>query len=307
MSEQEGTPIRRLRAVRPDASPETPASILPGSPRVGALDALLREVDGLRLTLETGLSLAASAVDAGSPGLALDILEDDRSSLAAFQDRALGHLADLSATPVVSTARRSRFRVPAAPFVAAAAIVGFLVGVVPTTGSNGADEVRVSTVAANSSLDQLKAFAAVGNTSQVRMTAATLHQQLLAVVAQAGSDPAAAERALLMLSIERNAIEASGDSVALRDVLVRSAALAKRIRNSLPSTIRSAIPAAPALEVPRTASPSPKAATASPKPATASPTPSPSASPKPSPSASPKPSGSSEPGVLPTGNPAGGD
>ena len=306
MSEREGRPVRRLRSVQPHDQAETPASILPGSPRVGALDALLREVDGLRLTLETDLSLAASAVEAGSPGLAMDILESDRTGLARFEDRALGHLASLSAAHPV---RRRRVRVPAVPFVAAAALVGFLVGVVPSTVSSGTDAVQVSTVAANSSLDQLKAFAAEGNTDQVRITAFTLHQQLLAVVARAGSDPAAAERALFMLSIERNAIEASGDSVALREILVRSADLAKRIRNALPSALRSGVPAAPALELPRTASPTPKPTTASSKPTpspTASPSASPTPSPTPSPSGSPKSSSSAQPGVVPTGSPAGG-
>ncbi len=295
MSQREGQPVRRLRALHPVVTLETAATILPGSPRVGDLDALLREVDGLRLTLETDLSLAASAVEAGAPSIALDIIENDRVGLAAFEGRALGHLSSLSSTAV----GRRRFRVPAAPFVAAAAMVGFLVGVVPNAA--GPDEVTTSTVGANGSLTQLQNFAADGHTSQVRAASATLHQQLLAVVAAAGSDPAAAQQALLLLSDERDAIVQSGDSFALHDVLVQSTALANRIRNAMPATIRKSVPVAPFVVVP-TATPS-----ASPKPSakpTPSATPSPTASPaaSPSPSASPRAtsSPSSEPGVLPS-------
>lgn len=299
MSEREGKPVRRLRALRPEVTLETAATILPGSPRVGALDALLREVDSLRLTLETDLSIAAAAVEAGAPGIALDIIDSDREGLQAFEDRALGHLSVLSDA---QQARRRRFRVPAVPFVAAAALVGFLVGVVPDTLS-GPDQIATSAVAANGSLEQLQDFAANGSTSQVREAAETLHEQLLAVVAQAGSDPEAAQHALLLLSYERDAIVQSGDSDALHDVLLQSTALANKIRNALPATVRSGVPAAPVVAAPTTsASPAPKPPP-SPKPSAA-----PKPSPKPSPSASPKPSSSpsSEPAVLPTANPAGG-
>ena len=118
MTERGSRPVRRLRSVRPPVTDETAASILPGHPRVGALDALLREVDGLRLTHETDLTLAAAAVEAGAPESAVDIIDSDRDSLHTFESRALGHLSDLAAGPVVR--RHSRWsRVPAAPFVAA--------------------------------------------------------------------------------------------------------------------------------------------------------------------------------------------
>jgi hypothetical protein len=61
-------------------------------PRAVALDALLRELDGLRLTLETDLSLAAAAVDAGADVLARGILAGDQDELHAFQDRTLEQL-----------------------------------------------------------------------------------------------------------------------------------------------------------------------------------------------------------------------
>lgn len=298
MSERHGRPARRLRAVRPPVqrltAAESAASILPGNPRVGALDALLREVDGLRLTLETDLTLAASAVESGATGLAVEILESDRVGLAQFEDRALGHLSGLAAEPVLAIRRRRR--VPALPFVAAAALVGFLMGVLPTTAGSSPDSVATSALAANSSLEQLKGFAANGTTSQVRAAAATLHQQLLAVVAQAATNPAAAQQALLLLSYERDAIVQSGDSFALHDVLVQSAALANKIRNALPATVRLSVPRVPAVAP---ASPAPKPA---PTKAKASPTPSATPKPKAKPSPTPQPSPSQGP-VLPTGNP----
>ncbi len=302
----------------PESGTETLASILPGLPRVASLDALLREVDALRLTLETDLSLAASAVEAGQPGIAAEILQSDRGSLGGFEQRALGHLHDLAepapeVTVFDAPSRRRSRRIPAAPFVAAAAVAGFLLGVVPQGVEPSPLDVSTSSVAAHSSLGQLQAFAAQGNTSQVRLTSRELHDQLRDVVANALADPDAAQQALLLLSSERDAILQSGDSVALHDVLVQSTALANRIRAALPASIRKVVPPVQTIVVepssaPRSSaspaakpSPSPKASP------TQSPSPKPSPAPKPSPSAQPSPSGSDDPDsptVLPSGSPA---
>lgn len=306
MTEREGPPVRRLRSVRPQVTDETAASILPGTPRVGALDALLREVDGLRLTLETDLGLAAAAVEAGVAETAVALIDGDLEELTAFEALALGHLADLAAGPT-RRRRRSWSRMSAAPFVAAAAVVGFLVGVVPSHGVAGPGELSASSVSAQSSLEQLTGFAAHGETNQVRSTSLTLHNQIAALVNLAKNDPVAAQNLLLLLSYERDAIVQSGDSVELRDVLAQGAALAARIRNGLPSSLRNGVPLAPALAAP-TAAASPRTATktsteASPK-AAATPSaapaaaPSPTASPSSSPKASPTPSGG--PGLFPS-------
>lgn len=305
--------------VDPYPGAETPASILPQLPRVASLDALLREVDSLRLTLETDLSLAASAVEAGHPGIAAEILESDRGSLGGFEQRALGHLHDLAEpAPVVTVfdapARRRR-RIPASPFVAAAAVAGFLLGVVPQSLEPGPADVSTSSVAAHSSLGQLQAFAAQGNTSQVRATARELHDQLRDVVANALYDPDSAQQALLLLSSERDAILQSGDSVALHDVLVQSTALANRIRAALPASIRKVVPPVQTVLVEPSSAPRSSASPAAKPSAKPSPTPSQSQSPspkpspavKPSPSPQPSPSGSGDPSsptVLPSGQPA---
>lgn len=276
MSSGEGTPGRRLRLV-----PARRAAAPAGPPRVEALDALLREVDDLRLTLETDLSLAASAVEAGEHGVAADILGTDRVVLHAFEERALEHLTELDSP------RRQRVwaQVHAAPIVAAAALVGVLVGVVPQTLGNSADPSGRN-VAATDSLERLQELAENGSTDQVRAASAQLHRQLAGVVANAEQDPAAAQTALLLLSYEQSAIERSGDSRALADVLRQSQALAAAIVAALPPGSRPSGSRLTLDLVEPTSSPAPKpspSATASPKPkptatATATSTPSPSAS-----------------------------
>jgi len=53
---------------------------------------VLRELDGLRLTLETDRSLAASAVEAGATAWAVDLIAPGRAGLRAFEGWALEHL-----------------------------------------------------------------------------------------------------------------------------------------------------------------------------------------------------------------------
>ncbi len=316
MGENGSKPVRRFRSVRPqdpqDAPRETAESVLPGVPRVGALDALLREVDSLRLTLETDLSLAASAVEAGATSVAADIIDSDRQGLRGFESRALAHLAELA--DVDDPASRTRWwtRVPVAPFVAAAAVVGFLVAVVPQDLSPAPHEVTVASASASQSLEQLTRLAASGNTSEVRSAAVTLHSQLMVLVAQAGNDPAAAKQGLLLLSAERDVIAQSGDSQALRDVLAASNHLSRLIIQALPASVRTNAPT-PAVVVPDPTPPASRPSTGpSPRPSTqptaqptAQPTSQPTGQSTPKPTSSPRPTSSptGSPGVLPT-NPA---
>ena len=276
--ERKDSRVRRLRPRR--ATPvaparETAASVLPGVPRVGSLDALLREVDSLRLTLETDLTMAASAVEAGAPQIAIDIIDADRRGLTTFEDRALDHLLDLSdAVPAPRSGSRWQ---AAAPFVAAAAVVGFLVGGVPT--STVPASVRdLRSASASNNLTRLTDAAAAGETNNVLDAANDLHEQLEEVLAQAKTDPAAARAALVLLSAERAAIEqsTSHDSPALRAVLAQSARLSSLIFQALPHSVRTTLPtpAVPVIQPQPTPSP-----TAAPKPK-----PSPSASPAPAPS-----------------------
>lgn len=266
----EGKPMRRLRLLRGGHAPG-----------VSELDALLREVDDLRLTLETDLSLVASAVESGATELAVEILDADQLALHRFEDRALDQLATLADTP----RRRSWVPAHAGPAVAAAALVAVLAGLMPQAITDRPSEISSSTAAATDSLARLQDFAARGDTQQMRLASATLHQQLASVVSHAKSDPMAAQQALLILSYEQSAIVANGNSDVLADVLVRSRQLSQAIRAALPKGTRSGVPVTAVHEP--TPSPSPKAS--------ASPKPSPTASPKDSPkatSSSPTPSAS---------------
>jgi hypothetical protein len=301
MSEQGSRRTRRLRALPAVCPEQVPAEStpsqqsvrpgLPGTPRVGALDALLRDVDDLRLTLETDLTLVASALEAGAPQVAVDILDSDREGLQSFEQRALGHLSELSAPARRARRRRHWVSVPAAPFVAAAAVVGFLVGVVPQTMNHRPDEVVTATVAATNSLSELTTAAASGQTNDVREAATSLHDELAAMVATAKSDPEAAQRALILLSQERAAIVQSGDSNELRDVLVQSTRLTNLILQALPPTARSAAPHPQQLKVAVDSSPTPRprttttATTSTAPKAGSSPTPAATSSAQPSPSA----------------------
>lgn len=271
----DGKPARRLRM------------LLGGhAPGVEELDALLRGVDELRLTLETDLALAASAVEAGAPGLAAEIIDSDRDALARFEEDALGSLSALSQSP----SRRSRLVHHTAPAVAAAALVAVLAGLMPHNVGARPAEVATSTVAATDSLALIQDLVAQGDEQRVRIASATLHRQLAAVVSRAKSDPLAAQQALLILSYEQSAIVSHGGSDVLADVLVKSRQLAQAIRAALPKSVRTAVPAVPGDRHPRpqpSSSPAPKA-TSSPKATTTQkPSPKPSSSPAPSSTSSP--------------------
>lgn len=281
---------RRLRPSRASdrPKPETAGSVLPGVPRVDALDALLREVDSLRLTLETDLTLAAAAVEGGAPHLAADILDSDRDGLRAFEQRALGHLEELAAP------RRRRLRVPAAPFVAAAAVAGFLLGVVPhTTRPTVPDTITAQAASADRSLADLEAAASSGQTAQAIAAANQLHGQIAQVLAAAQDDPKAAKAALALLHKEQVVLQSAGDAAALDQVLAVSRQLSRTLLTVLKTAPPSSVPTAPVV-VAASSHPRPHSSpTPTSRPATApTSSPSPSAKPRPatSPSASPSPS-----------------
>jgi hypothetical protein len=171
--------------------------------------------------------------------------------------------------------------------VAAAAVVGLLLGVVPDRGAP-VTQPNASTVAAQSSLQQLTSLAAQGRTSEVRVAALELHDRISALVGRSPDNAVAAQQALLLLSYERNVIVQSGDSAALHDVLVLSAALAAKIRNALPSSLRTHLPTVPAIRVPLPAAAPPEQRSK----------PRPDASPSPSARASERPKAASSPSAT---------
>ncbi|MCU1589754.1 MAG: hypothetical protein JWP11_1010 [Frankiales bacterium] len=278
-------------------------------PRIAELDALLREVDHLRSTMRRDLSLAATAAEAGADDLAGWLLLGEGGEVRRFEERALAHLSALEAgeqaedapAVVVPAPRRAHRMLPAAPMVAAAAaVVGFLTGVVPGVGGGAATSPKTSNAAM--SYAQLTRLAATGaSPSRISAAAQQFHADLAPLVASAGNNPAAAENAIRLLQSERAVIAGEADSPALRAVLAQADLLVRRLRATLPRTVRPTVVGVPApQEGPRHASSAPKS---SPTPkASPSPSPSPKATPAASPSASPS-STKSSPSASPTDGP----
>jgi hypothetical protein len=272
-------------------------------PRIAELDALLREVDNLRSTLRHDLTLAATAVEAGADDLAGWLLLGEDGQVRAFEERALAHLSALeaaddaddavAASALIPAPRRSSRVMHAAPLVAAAAaLVGFLTGAVPGIGGSPVTSPKTSNAA--QSYAQLTALAANGaSASRISAAAEKFHADLAPLVAAAGSDPDAAQKAIALLQSERAVIAGEADSPALRRVLAQADLLVRKLRAKLPAKI--VAPVAPAAGSGTRSSSAPKSS-ASPKPSAS---PSPKTSPKPSTSPSPKasstPSSSSSP------------
>jgi len=265
-------------------------------PRIAELDALLREVDGLRSTLRRDLTLAATAAEAGADDFAGWLLLGDDGRVRSFEDRALEHLKQLEADeldePVAVNAapRRARRMLPAAPMVAAcAALFGFLTGSVPGLPSSHPTAPHASNVALDSYARMTSLATSGASATSISQAAQQFHAELAPLVAQAKSNPAAAERAIALLNSERIVIAASPDSPALRAVLHQADLLVARLRASLPRTPRHVtvlVPPPAKKSTPAKSSPAPKPSpspSAAPKP---SPSPSPASSPKPTPSPS---------------------
>lgn len=230
--------------------------VRPGAPRVAALDALLREIDDLRTSLQTDLSLAAGALDADAPDLAAHLLATDREELAAFERRSLEHLRALEAADAVPAARpepapaavplaaRRRRRLsallPAAPLVAAAAaLVGLLV--VPDASDRSVPADTAGEVM--SSWQELSRLSAAdAPAAEVQAAALTLNAEIASMVEAAGGDPAAARKALELLRVAQQVLAADDDADALQGVLRQSRALAARLLAGLPSLAPTRLP-----------------------------------------------------------------
>ena len=305
-----------------------PADVLPqpaaDTPRVAEISALLSDIDALRTTLTTDLSLAAAALESGADDLAAELVSGDVDALHGFEQRALAHLRALDTAPVSSPAlpeplvalRRPMHRrmLPAAPVLAAAAaLVGILAGALPAPTSGASPAPAMSNAAATS--DELRRLARVGAPSDaLREVAEALNDQLAALVAVAGTDPAAAQQAMLLLNDTTRILAGAQDKGGLAAVLAETQALVARLAAVLPTTTvrpkratRPAVPLLPLGERARRSSgsgastsdstgtrtapssrPQPSAAT------TPAPAPAPQASPSaapPSPTSSPTPPG----------------
>lgn len=296
-------PVARLQ--RP-ASPAPAPFVVPGevSPRVADLSALLGDIDALRLTLQTDLSLAAAALEAGAPDLAGELVDGDLAEVQSFGARAANRLSGMSDEIEVPAApvRRRRIMSAAPLMAAAAALIGF-VAFVPDRGAPTSPETRMtSAVAAGYELNRLAEAGAPDEA--LRLAAEELNDELAALIARAATDPAAAQQALLLLDATSDVLSSQGNSGVLRGVLAETQALRERLRDALPVVAQRPVRKAPLLrkiaptsasipivqsqpEKSRDSEPSAKASQSpqpSPKPTSASPTPPPSEEPSTEPS-----------------------
>jgi hypothetical protein len=292
----------------------------PAAPRVPELGELLADIDALRLTLQTDLTLAAAALEAGADQLAGELVDGDLAEVRAFSTRADRHLAALAGDeapaapdeePEVVPLRPRRRVLAAAPLVvAAAALLGFVAGVVPDRVTEQPASTMTSATLASYELNRLANEGATDE--QLRRVAEELNDELAALVAQAANDPIAAQQAMSLLQQTTAVLASQGDSNVLRGVMAEARMLRERLREALPVVAQPVRPARPAVRpvvplLPREAEPEQRREStkksepqSTPK-ATPAPKPSPSTAPAP---AAPEPEPSSEP--KPTGSPKSG-
>lgn len=317
-------------------SPAEPAAGLPplqpDTPRVADLSALLADIDALRTSLQTDLTLAAAALEAGADEIAADLVDSDLGEVRAFSARAaerLGSLAGLDAPehgdaagsdevpadePVVPLRSRRRVLAGAPLLVAAAALLGFVAGVVPERAAEPQPPAAMASAAMATSFELSRLADAGASPEQLREVAEELNDELAALVARAASDPAAAEQAMILLQTTTEVLARQGDTSVLRDVMAQARALRQQLTQALPPApqrpgTRSVRPVRPVVvpALPRTepeqrrdAGPQSPAPRPSPKP-TAAPKPTPSA--EPTPTATPTPA---EPSPRSSQSPSGG-
>ncbi len=308
------------------------------APRVADLAALLGQINTLRATLQTDLTLAAAALDAGAPEVAAELVGDDVHAVADFQARSLAHLRALetveraAASPWAlpdstvgqhgpvpppgsatgaddaphaepgsrqgGTVRVLRRLLPGAPLVAAAAALLALFGGVSSTPTPPPTVSAVSAAAAASY--ELESLASRGASSEELVAAAAnLNDELARMVADSGNSPETAQTALLLLQRSTVVLARSTRGRALDGVLADARLLEAVLRRALPPDVERSL--APVVDVLPSLRPNRPAPSARPSEATTRPTPEPQTAP--SPAASPRPSVEPSP-AAPSTNPS---
>lgn len=259
---------RRLQAWLPRA-PEEPELPAPPAPRAaldlplypgdrtdvaGApeLQALLAELDDLRLLLSADLGLVASAVDAGAVEVARDVVAGTQDDLAVFGLRiqhrlrspepGLGSRAGAAdateplaaVVPSPPRARRSRRLAVLAPVLtAAAALVGLLSGVVPPPATASGPDRSGMTSAAASYAELWRLHEQGAPAPDLARVARRLHAEVARLVELAGLDPATAQQALRLLELELKVLEHPQHGGALAAELAESQRLVAVLRNAV--------------------------------------------------------------------------
>lgn len=242
------------------------------------VEEVLKDVAEFRLALETDMIIAAAAVDAGSPEVLSDVLDEERLELATFHDRLLERLADAAADDEIALRRARKApragRVSRVVAVAAAALAVFGASrAVINPGMGATTNVAAMDTATQHYADFSDAVTGNSPTS-VRDAASQLHRTLQQLITDHASDPAAAHRAAVLLQAEINLLSAA-DPDGASQVLAQARSLVTMLERTAPAEVRASVqPVLDAAEQPRRTT-KPKS-TSSP---TASPTPSPTSSP----------------------------
>ena len=301
-------------------------AVPPRRPRDPRLDALLHELDALRLGLQGDLSVVAAAVESDRVEEAVAQLGDDRDALAAFGARADAVLAGGAPEPaepaevaesaepaevaeVADLAARGRWRLPALTAAAAAAV---LAAALTAPAVSGPEERTLAGDGVLASYTGLAGLSSDASGDEVRAAAEALHAQVEALLQGPDPDGTRAAQAAALLQAERAILGARADAPALSDVDAEAASLLQRLAGTLPQLgLPAGVPALPPLPLPvplpsavpplpTAVPPLPTAVPARPAPTTpaptapASPTPAPTTAPT-----APAPARTTAPGLPP--------
>lgn len=271
-------------------------------PDDSVLSAIKGDVERLRLTLASDLSVAAAAVDNSEERIAGDIVDADRREMAEFAERTLQRLGqDRSRKRATTSPRKALVRVGPA-LLAAACAAAVLVSSVPSPATRPAVS-PISTVTRSLAAFRDAVLQQTGDTSAVMNAAARLRASIASLLLQARDNPATASQLVQVLRTEEDlllAVRPSGTAFLLPEV---TQLLAQLSRSAVPAS-HAAQPVLPT--PPPMPGPAPVTAPRAPQPSTStakSPYPASSSSPgatstaKPSPSPSPSASSTSSGGV----------
>jgi hypothetical protein len=253
-------------------------------PRSAELDGLLRELDQLRRTLETDLSIAAAAVEEGSFEIATQVLSHDQSVLRAFGGQASHRLRTSQPPRHLPSSHRSGLRRllvgVAGPIALTAAAAALVVTALLTAGptavppgqGSAAPQTSDTLRASLTSLTQpYRALVELSDQSapdlKVRAASARLNAGVRGASEQLRTDPIAATAALGILQAERQVLDQRDVAGTMSDLISRNQQLTQEIQATMPA---GAVPAPtdPVLTVPQQPQPTEQPAPVEPQPTT---------------------------------------
>jgi hypothetical protein len=215
--------------------------------RTERLDALLRDVSTLRLTLDTDLTIAAAAAEADRFDVAAEMIDHDRTELAAFAERVAGRLeptAEPGAPETVPRPRSDRGRKQRIAFAMAPAMLA--VAAVVALFTIGSAQPRQTGVTRSDLMASYTAFSqlAASDSDPARL-AAVCHQlnaSVATLIAAAAHDPASASQAARILWAEQ-VLLAEHHPQGAAALLAQAQALLMQLQQAVPSSTLTVAPA----------------------------------------------------------------